>query len=159
MLRSVAETIVAQCVSGPLSGKNGGTATSQAAHGRRRRQTGRPPESGQYPSASNLMDTDSLPAQYPFPPTFEIAAYSQSPFSGAPNTTCAWGVVSSHQGDIRQCPAEPPPDRPPERRLGSNATASSNLTARPTATTPSAISFALMEDALRCASTGLAQSC
>ena len=52
ILRSVAETVVAQCVSGPLSGKNGGTAISQAVHGRRKRQTGRPPEFGQSPSAS-----------------------------------------------------------------------------------------------------------
>ena len=63
-----------------------------------------------------------------FPPTFEIAVYLQPPFDGPADTTCSWGVVSSHRGDIRQCPAHSVPTRPPERILGANATLAGNST-------------------------------
>ena len=66
--------------------------------------------------------------QVAFPPTFEIAVYLQPPFNGRADTTCSWGVVSSHQGDIRQCPAKSVPIRPPERMLGANATLAKNST-------------------------------
>ena len=60
--------------------------------------------------------------QVAFPPTFEIAVYLQPPFNGPADTTCPWGVVASHRGDVRQCPASAAPIRPPERNLGTNAT-------------------------------------
>ena len=63
-----------------------------------------------------------------FPPTFEIAVYLQPPFNGPADTTCSWGVVSSHQGDVRQCPAHSVPIRPPERILGANTTLAGNST-------------------------------
>lgn len=63
-----------------------------------------------------------------FPPTFEIAVYLQPPFNGPADATCPWGVVASHQGDVRQCPASPTPIRPPERNLGVNATVARNTT-------------------------------
>lgn len=66
--------------------------------------------------------------QVAFPPTFEIAVYLQPPFNGPANTTCSWGVISSHKGDIRKCPASDAPIRPPERILGVNATVVRNST-------------------------------
>ena len=66
--------------------------------------------------------------QVAFPPTFEIAVYLQPPFDGPADTTCSWGVVSSHQGDVRQCPAHSRPIRPPERTLGAFATLAVNST-------------------------------
>ena len=63
-----------------------------------------------------------------FPPTFEIAVYLQPPFTGPADTTCSWGVVASHRGDVRQCPEKATPIRPPERRLGTNATIAGNTT-------------------------------
>ena len=62
------------------------------------------------------------------PDTFEVAVYLQRAFSGQADQTCAWGVVSSHQGDIRQCPASTGPLRPPERMLGNNITIEANGT-------------------------------
>ena len=57
------------------------------------------------------------------PSTFEIAIYLQDTFNGPADGTCAWGVVSSHEGDIRNCPAgRASPSRPPERGLSSNLT-------------------------------------
>ena len=54
-----------------------------------------------------------------FPPTFEIAVYLQAATSHPLDQTCAWGVVASHEGDVRQCPIDnSPPARPPERILG-----------------------------------------
>lgn len=64
--------------------------------------------------------------QVAFPPTFEIAVYLQPPFNGPADATCPWGVVASHQGDVRQCPARTAPLRPPERILGANATIAGN---------------------------------
>lgn len=63
-----------------------------------------------------------------FPPSFEIAVYLQPPFNGPADTTCSWGVVSSHRGDVRGCPANTAPIRPPERILGANATLPENST-------------------------------
>ena len=48
--------------------------------------------------------------------------YLQGPSNGPPSDTCAWKVVSSHTGDVRQCPASIGPWRPPDRRLGENGT-------------------------------------
>ncbi|CAD6588376.1 MAG: hypothetical protein ASARMPRED_003540 [Alectoria sarmentosa] len=66
--------------------------------------------------------------QVAFPPTFEIAVYLQPPFNGPADATCPWGVVASHQGDVRSCPVNYVPVRPPERNLGMNATLAGNLT-------------------------------
>ena len=63
-----------------------------------------------------------------FPPTLEIAVYLQPPFNGPADATCSWAVVSSHQGDVRQCPTHSMPIRPPERILGANATLAGNST-------------------------------
>lgn len=38
-------------------------------------------------------------------PVWEVAIYQQAAFSGPATSTCAWAVVSSRRGDIRQCPA------------------------------------------------------
>ncbi|KAL9131218.1 MAG: hypothetical protein Q9175_006826, partial [Cornicularia normoerica] len=92
MLRSVAETLIAACISGPGSGALGED------------------------------------RQVAFPPTFEIAVYLQPPFNGPADMTCSWGVVASHEGDVRQCPASSAPIRPPERNLGPNATLPRNST-------------------------------
>lgn len=132
MLRSVAETLIATCISNPTSGVFGGTAISQTIRGRRRspylgrRQTGNVP----IPSicAQNGLKKVLETLQVAFPPTFEIAVYLQPPFNGPADATCPWGVVTSHQGDVRQCPANPAPVRPPERRLGANATSNGNTT-------------------------------
>lgn len=57
------------------------------------------------------------------PPTFQISIYLQEPFTGAANETCAWGVVSSPDGDVRDCPANNNGHRrPPQRSLGENTT-------------------------------------
>lgn len=71
-----------------------------------------------------------------FPPTFQIAVYLQPPFNGLADTTCSWGVVASHQGDVRQCPTNFVPDRPPERELGANATLAGNSTGQTISTLP-----------------------
>lgn len=114
MLRSVAETLVATCISSPGSGALGGTAISQTIRSRRRR------------TYLGRRQTEML--QVAFPPTFEIAVYLQPPFNGPADTTCPWGVVASHQGDVRQCPASSAPVRPPERNLGANRTIAGNST-------------------------------
>lgn len=106
MLRNVIETLLVTCLSGPLSGSIGGTAISQPLPGRGRRQ-----------SREKAI----------FPPTFEVAVYLQEPFNGFADQTCAWGVVSSHEGDVRQCPATAASFRPPERNLGSNITIGENI--------------------------------
>lgn len=132
MLRSVAETLIATCISNPVSGAFGGTAISQTIRGRRRspylgrRQTGNvlsPSKSAR----KGLKENQEL-LQVAFPPTFEIAVYLQPPFSGPADATCSWGVVASHQGDVRQCPEKSTPLRPPERNLGTNATMTGNTT-------------------------------
>ena len=92
--------------------------------------------------------------QVALPPTFEIAVYLQPPFNGPADATCPWGVVASHQGDIRQCPARTAPLRPPERILDANATIAGNaigsnissaslvnLTANYTSTAASGLNF------------------
>lgn len=42
-------------------------------------------------------------AQLPF--DIEVAIYEQKLFLGPPISTCAWGFVSRHAGDVRQSPA------------------------------------------------------
>ncbi|CAD6592368.1 MAG: hypothetical protein ASARMPREDX12_006046 [Alectoria sarmentosa] len=107
ILRSVAETLVQTCISSPVSGTLGGTAISQSIVGWKR---------------SSLYQRLTRSSKVDFPPTFEIAVYLQQPFNGAADATCSWGVVASHQGDVRDCPARAAPVRPPERRLGANLT-------------------------------------
>ena len=132
MLRSVAETLIATCISNPTSGVFGGTAISQTIRGRRRRlylgrrQTGNIcfPSTYAGKGLKKILET----VQVAFPPTFEIAVYLQPRFNGPADATCAWGVVASHQGDVRHCPASAPPIRPPERNLGANATITGNTT-------------------------------
>lgn len=114
MLRSVTETLISTCISSPQSGTLGGTAISQTIRTRKRM------------SSLSRRQTEML--QVAFPPTFEIAVYLQPPFNGPANTTCSWGVVASHQGDVRQCPASSAPIRPPERNLGANTTIARNST-------------------------------
>lgn len=60
---------------------------------------------------------------------FQLSVYLQPPFNGAADQTCPWGVVSSHQGDVRQCPATTDFWRPPARRLGSTVFHSGDITA------------------------------
>ena len=133
MLRSVAETLIATCISNPSSGSLGGTAVSQTIHSRKRttyvgrRQTGKISLHSWRP-AKETEEISKEMLQVAFPPTFEIAVYLQPPFRGAADTTCQWGVVASHQGDVRQCPASSAPIRPPERRLGANTTITGNWT-------------------------------
>ena len=132
MLRSVAETLIATCISNPTSGAFGGTAISQTIRGRRRspylgrRQTGNVPVPSTCARKGLKKVLETL--QVAFPPTFEIAVYLQPPFNGPADATCPWGVVASHQGDVRQCPANPTPIRPPERNLGANTTITWNTT-------------------------------
>ncbi len=132
MLRSVAETLIATCVSNPASGTLGGTAISQTTrswrrgHSLGRRQKGERDLSPVTAHRRLIESQERL--QVAFPPTFEVAVYLQPPFNGPADTTCSWGVVSSHQGDVRQCPASSAPIRPPERNLGTNATLARNLT-------------------------------
>ncbi|CAD6593016.1 MAG: hypothetical protein ASARMPREDX12_006656 [Alectoria sarmentosa] len=114
MLRSVAEILIATCISSPGSGSLGGTAISQTIRTRRRSQS------------TGKRQAEML--QVAFPPTFEIAVYLQPPFNGPADATCPWGVVASHQGDVRSCPVNYVPVRPPERNLGMNATLAGNLT-------------------------------
>lgn len=103
MLRTVAEHLLATCITDPLSGTRGGLATSQPVVGRKRR-----------------ADPNTWPS------SLIMAAYFQDHFNGAASDTCAWGVVlsqiSSHKGDVRQCPAPTGPWRPPERKLEANGT-------------------------------------
>lgn len=79
-------------------------------------------------SSSRRLKENQEMLEVAFPPTFEIAVYLQPPFNGPADTTCSWGVVSSHQGDVRQCPVHSEPIRPPERILSANATLAGNLT-------------------------------
>ncbi|KAL8827061.1 MAG: hypothetical protein Q9191_003417 [Dirinaria sp. TL-2023a] len=105
MLRTVAQHLLATCVADPLSGIRGGLATSQPSIRRKRRA--------------------GLNA---WPSSLTMAAYFQDQFDGAASDTCAWSVVlsqiSSHKGDVRQCPAPTGPWRPPERELEANGTES-----------------------------------
>ena len=79
-------------------------------------------------SRGRILKENQETLQVAFPPTFEIAVYLQPPFNGPADATCSWGIVSSHQGDVRQCPATSAPIRPPERILGANATLAGNST-------------------------------
>ena len=130
MLRSVTETLIATCISSPQSGTLGGTAISQTIRARKRmgslvgRQTGKLLSTLYCKRLREYLEM----LQVAFPPTFEIAVYLQPPFNGPADTTCSWGVVASHQGDVRQCPASSAPIRPPERNLGANTTLARNFT-------------------------------
>ena len=106
IIRGIAETLFTACMSNPVSSASGGYATSHAiinGHSR----TGSPKRQAE--SASQALN-------------FTVSMYLQDPFNGPPSSTCAWEVASSHVGDVRQCPAPTGPWRPPERRLGDNAT-------------------------------------
>ena len=97
MLRSVAETLIMTCVASPTAAAVGGKAVARPIRsGRRRRFL--PPFFSKRDTA-----TDTLPLPV------EMSVYLQPSFSGAPYETCPWKVVSSHQGDVRQCPAKEPP--------------------------------------------------
>ena len=108
ILRAVAESLLESCISGPapFSGAIGGFAQSVPVVGRRRKR-------------QEDQSSDSV-----FPESLVLSVYLQQPFEGSPSQTCAWDVASSssHEGDIRQCPAQTGPWRPPERRLGGNET-------------------------------------
>ena len=108
ILRAVAESLLESCISSPapLSGAVGGFAQSVPVVGRRRKR----------------QEAESNASV--FPESLVLSVYLQQPFDGSPAQTCAWDVASSasHEGDVRQCPARSAPWRPPERRLGSNAT-------------------------------------
>ena len=108
ILRTVAESLLESCISSPapLSGAIGGFAQSLPVVGRRRKRQ----EAGSVEGV--------------FPESLVLSVYLQQPFEGSPSQTCAWDVASSasHEGDVRQCPAQSGPWRPPERRLGGNAT-------------------------------------
>ena len=97
ILRTVAESLLAGCVASPhpQSGHTGGYARSVPISGRRKRQT---------------PDPDVLPGGV------TIAFYLQQPFAGSPSQTCAWDAADSHQ-DVRKCPAQRAPWRPPERKI------------------------------------------
>jgi len=100
-IRGIADTLLATCISNPISGVAGGFAVSHAIpHGLPKRQA--------EPTAQA--------------PNFTVSMYLQEPFNGPSSKTCAWRVASSHTGDVRQCPAPTDPWRPPERRLGENGT-------------------------------------
>ncbi|MCJ1483671.1 hypothetical protein MMC06_003839 [Schaereria dolodes] len=94
-LQNVAEALLATCITGPVTGASGGTASSQS-------------------SAAGKTQN---------PNPYNITVYFQDTFSGAPNTTCAWEVVSSRQGDVRNCSAQDPLTPPLEPLLGLNLTA------------------------------------
>jgi len=101
-----------------MAGKIGGTATSRGiASGR---GEGRPGGTAlQAKSQTTRADTaTATTALFPF----QLSVYLQPPFNGAADQTCPWGVVTSHQGDVRQCPATTDFWRPPARRLGDSST-------------------------------------
>lgn len=101
VLRSVAEQLLATCISSPhplSGGSRGGFARTAPAIGRRR---------------GKRQQTESG-----FPAGFKLSVYLQAPYNGPLSETCAWNVATSHVGDVRQCPAMTAPWRPPERELG-----------------------------------------
>ena len=101
VLRSVAEQLLATCISSPhplSGGGRGGFARTAPVVGRRR-------------GKRQQRESD-------FPIGFTLSVYLQAPYNGRLSETCAWDVATSHVGDVRQCPAMTAPWRPPERRLG-----------------------------------------
>lgn len=101
IIRHIAETLLATCIQNPISGVVGGYAISHAIlNDLPKRQL------DSSPSAKNLT----------------VSMYLQNPFDGSSSNTCAWTAVSSHNGDVRQCPVADSAWRPPERRLGDNGT-------------------------------------
>lgn len=59
-------------------------------------------------SGGITVSTASEGASPPFPAGMEVAIYEERDTQSAtklPTSTCAWGVTSSHRGDIRKCPA------------------------------------------------------
>ena len=54
-------------------------------------------------------DTDAIPdGSVPFPAEMEVAIYQEDDTHGPLTSTCAWKVISSHQGDIRRCARKTP---------------------------------------------------
>lgn len=106
-IRRTAETLQATCIENPVSGVIGGFAVSHAMN------MGLP--------SARIPKRQSEPVANG--PNVTISMYLQDSFSGPARNTCAWEAVSSHTGDVRQCPATTSPWRPPERRLGDNSTA------------------------------------
>ena len=103
-IRHALEDILSTCISNPVTGVIGGFAISHTITSRK-------------PTRRSDVSTEA--------PSFTVSMYLQEPFNGMPEDTCAWKVVSSHIGDVRQCPAPAGVWRPPERRLGENGTESS----------------------------------
>lgn len=119
MLRGVAEILLATCITSPISGSRGGTATSQPIFGRKKRQTGNFNHRA-FSTRSSTKQTFVATSQPTLPRSIEIDIYLQDAFHGPANQTCAWGIVSSHQGNVGQCPASnapATPTRPPDRDL------------------------------------------
>lgn len=59
-------------------------------------------------SGGITVSTASEGASSPFPAGMEVAIYEERDIQSAtklPTSACAWGVISSHRGDIRKCPA------------------------------------------------------
>ena len=101
MIPNIAETLLATCIRKPVSSVVGGFAISYII-----------------PSGTPKRQSESTPQA----PNLTVSIYLQDSFNGLPSDTCAWKVVSSHTGDVRQCPVLTSPWRPPERRLGKNGT-------------------------------------
>lgn len=82
MARSVVESLFERYFQSPLASKGSGGIT---------------------------FSTASEGASSPFPAGMEVAIYeerdNQSATTKLPTSTCAWGVISCHRGDIRKCPA------------------------------------------------------
>ena len=119
MLRGVAEILLATCITSPISGNIGGTATSQPIFRRKKPQTGNLNHRA-FSTWSSTKQTFVATSQPTLPRSIEIDIYLQDAFHGPANQTCVWGIVSSHQGNVGQCPASNAPAipaRPPDRGL------------------------------------------
>ena len=84
IIRGVLDSLLAQCKSNPFLTHSGGAAVSGSIGAVAMRPHGKIRSSAQLP--------------------FDIEI-EQNPFLGPPISTCAWGFVSRHAGDVRQCPA------------------------------------------------------
>ena len=126
LLRNVAEKLILTCVASPIAAAAGGTAIAKPIRGRRKRQS-------PYPLlAFSRRDTTTAS----LPSSVEMFVYRQPPFPGETDQTCPWKVASTHEGDVKQCPAVSP-FRPPERMLAANETVThdGNITDAVNATT------------------------
>ena len=103
-IRVVVEHLLSTCVRNPVTGAIGGFAISHAA------RSGKP--------VRRSEDSDAQASG------FTVSMFLQEPFNGMPVDTCAWKVVSSRTGDVRQCPVPASIWRPPARRIGQNGTES-----------------------------------